>query len=506
MNHLLILPVLIPLLAGAFLVVVFVAPLALQRLISLVSTALLVLIALLLFRQVMVGNHVLYTLGNWSPPFGILLVADRLSVLMLLITSALAVFCAMYAGRGDDRKGAHFHALLQFQLAGINGAFLTGDLFNLFVCFEILLIASYALLLHGGGVARCRASLHYVILNLVGSAMFIIGVGILYGVTGTLNMADLAVRVANAPAGDQPLLTAASLLLLVVFGVKAALLPLLFWLPRAYTAASAPVAALFAIMTKVGIYAMLRVFSLIFGLETGLVSTTAWQWLWPLALATLALGGIGVLGATNLRNLTAYMVIVSTGTLLATLALGTREAIGAGLFYLVHSTLMTATFFLLADLIARQRGVAADHMVVAAAMKDHRILGSVYFIGAIAFAGLPPFSGFISKVWILQVAGETGNQTWLWPILLVAGFMILIALSRAGSKFFWRQSGARPHQWRADPARLGVVIAMVLGSAALSMAATPVMTFMLDTADAISAPQHYVEAVEAVALRAMGGL
>ncbi|MCH4562541.1 monovalent cation/H+ antiporter subunit D [Halomonas sp. EGI 63088] len=504
MNHLLILPVLIPLLAGAFLVIAFAVPLALQRLISLLSTALLVLIAWLLFEQVMAGNHVLYTLGNWSPPFGILLVADRLSVLMLLITAVLAAFCVLYAGRGDDTRGAHFHALLQFQLAGINGAFLTGDLFNLFVCFEILLIASYALLLHGGGIARCRASLHYVILNLVGSAMFIIGVGILYGVTGTLNMADLAVRVANAPAEDLPLLTAASLLLLVVFGIKAALLPLLFWLPRAYTAASAPVAALFAIMTKVGVYAMLRVFSLIFGLETGLVGTIAWQWLWPLALATLALGGIGVLGAINLRNLTAYMVIVSVGTLLATLALGSRDALAAGLFYLIHSTLMTAAFFLLADLIARQRGAAADHMVIAAAMAHKRTLGIVYFVGAIALAGLPPFSGFVSKVWILQVAGGTDRQAWLWALLLIAAFMILIALSRAGSKFFWRQSGEPPLRLRVDPARLGVVITMLLGSVMLSVAATPVMSLMLDTADAVLSPGAYVEAVEAAA-RQTGG-
>jgi len=504
-THLPILPVLIPLLTGAALIVFYDASLRLQRFFSVLSGLLLVLVAGLLFRDVVATDYVLYVLGDWQPPFGILLVADRLTVLMLLVTSVLSVCCALYAARGDDRTGAHFHALFQFQLAGINGAFLTGDLFNLFVFFEVLLIASYALLLHGGGVARSRAGLHYVILNLIGSAFFIVGVGILYGVTGTLNMADLAVRIASAPAADQPLLTAASLLLLVVFGVKAALLPLLFWLPRAYTAASAPVAALFAIMTKVGIYAILRVFSLVFALDTPLGETAAWQWLWPLSLATLVLGGIGALGAASLRGITAYMVIVSVGTLLATLSLASVDAVSAGLFYLVHSTLLTAAFFLFADLIARQRGEALDHLVVTAAMKNRRTLGILFFFGAIAFAGLPPFSGFISKVWILQVAGGTTSQTWLWAILLTVGFLVLITLSRAGSKFFWRQADQRPHNFRADPVRMGVVTVMLLGSVLLAVAAAPVMDYMEATATAILSPLDYVRAVEQIPGSALGG-
>lgn len=495
MTHLPVLPILVPLIAGALLVLLYDLPLWFQRLVSIASTLTLLGLALALGAEVRETGHLVYALGSWAPPFGIVLVPDRLSVLMLTLTAALALFAIIYASRDDDKAGAHFHALFQFQLMGLNGAFLTGDLFNLFVFFEVLLIASYALLLHGGGPARSRAGLHYVILNLIGSALFIIAVGILYGVTGTLNMADLAVRISEAPPADLPLIQAASLVFLVVFGVKAALLPLLFWLPRAYTVAAAPVAALFAIMTKVGVYAMLRVFSLVFAFDMALTDTLAWQWLWPLALATLALGGIGVLGATSLRNMTAYMVIVSAGTLMATLALGSTQAIGAGLFYLVHSTLMTAAFFLFADLIARQRGEAGDYMVVTSAMKDRRTLGILFFFGATAFAGLPPFSGFVSKVWILESSLAANGSGSLWPILLGAGLLMLIALSRAGSKFFWRQSGERPHELRADRIRFAVVCAMLLTSVALSVMAQPLMDYLIATAESLQDPGRYVETV-----------
>lgn len=287
MSHWLILPILLPLFAGSLLLL----PLAerWQRGLSLLAALALIPLSLLLIRTAASGDLSVYALGNWAAPFGIVLMLDRLAALMLLATAVLGSAALIYALRGDDRLGKHFHALFQFQLLGINGAFLTGDLFNLFVFFEILLIASYALLLHGGGAERVRSGLHYVILNLVGSAFFLIAVGTLYGLTGTLNMADMAQKIAMADAERAPLLAAAGLLLLVVFALKAALLPLYFWLPRAYAAASAPVAALFAIMTKVGIYSILRVYTLVFGDAAGELANLAQAWLWPLALATLGL-------------------------------------------------------------------------------------------------------------------------------------------------------------------------------------------------------------------------
>ncbi|HCP05301.1 MAG TPA: monovalent cation/H+ antiporter subunit D, partial [Pseudomonas sp.] len=256
MSHLPILPVLVPMFAGALLLVLG-ASMDTKRALSLLATFLQIPLAAMLVVEAGQGIGV-YDLGNWMPPFGIVLVVDRLSALLLLVTAILAAAAIIYAVRGDDAAGRNFHPLFQFQLMGINGAFLTGDLFNLFVFFEVLLISSYALLLHGAGSARVRSGLHYLLLNLTGSALFLIAVGTLYGVTGTLNMADMALRVRELDPADAPLVGAAGMLLLVVFGLKTAVFPLYFWLPRAYAAAGAPVAALFAIMTKVGLYSILR--------------------------------------------------------------------------------------------------------------------------------------------------------------------------------------------------------------------------------------------------------
>src|SRR5690606_2213561 len=233
-----------------------------------------------------------YRLGDWPAPFGIVLVLDRLSALMLVLTAAVALFSLLHAVQGQDRAGPLYHPLFQLQLVGLNGAFLTGDLFNLFVFFEILLIASYCLLVHGSTAPRLRAGVHYVVLNLAGSSLFLIAVGTLYGVTGTLNMADMAQKVALLGAPDAALVRSAALLLLVVFALKAALVPLYFWLPAAYSAASAPVAALFAIMTKVGVYSIVRVYTLIFGSGGGVAAEVATPWLLPLALLTVVLGMI----------------------------------------------------------------------------------------------------------------------------------------------------------------------------------------------------------------------
>jgi multicomponent K+:H+ antiporter subunit D len=497
MNHLVIMPIVIPLLTGAFLLVMYGYNIGRQRSLSIGSTVLLVALAVWAVMQAGVSDYTLYRLGNWQPPFGIVLVLDRLSAIMLLLTALLSLFCVLYASRGADRAGSHYHALLQFQLMGINGAFLTGDLFNLFVFFEVLLIASYALLLHGGGRARSRAGLHYVIINLAGSALFLLALGILYGLTGTLNMADLARVIASAPEADLPLLKAAALLLMVVFGIKGALLPLLFWLPRAYSAASAPVAALFAIMTKVGFYAMVRVFLVVFGLNAGApANDTVIAWLWPMALITLALGGIGVLGAASLRTLTAYMVIVSVGILLATVSLNDSYALAASLYYLLHSTCMTAAFFLLADLIGRYRENGYDRFSVISPLAHRWVLGSLFLMAAVSMASLPPFSGFISKAWILQSSSGLLGYLWLWGAILVSGLFIIAALSRAGSGWFWRPGERTIEQTPPlDRARTATVGLMVAISLALALFAQPVMNYLEAAADLIYHPAGYVDAV-----------
>lgn len=495
MNHALILPILLPLFAGCLLLITHRLGMPFKRTLSLLATlaSLPVTIGLLLLADG--GQLHVYALGNWQPPFGIVLLLDRLSALMLVVTSVLACGAILYAIRGDDQRGQNFHALFQFQLLGINGAFLTGDLFNLFVFFEILLISSYALLLHGHGPKRVQAGIHYVVLNLLGSSLFLIGVSMLYGLTGTLNMADLAARVAAADPSDAPLIAAAGYLLLVVFGLKGAVLPLYFWLPRAYASATAPVAALFAIMTKLGLYAIVRVFVLVFGSEAGELEGMAQFWLWPLAMLTLAGGVLGALASRNLQVLLSYLVVVSVGTLLAGVALGTAEGISAALYYLIHSTFVAGGLFLLADLIARQRGESGTDLVSAPALRQPLLLGALFFLAAISVAGLPPFSGFLGKVMLLRAVPPGDEAALLWPVVLVGGLGMLIALSRAGSMVFWRSSEAATVGSQAEPVRLLATALLLSASLLLVVFGQPVQAYVQATASQLLELGPYLQII-----------
>lgn len=495
MNNLLLLPILLPLICGAVLMTVSRTPSSWVRLFSTGSVLLILLSALYLLAQAHSGQIQVYTLGNWSAPFGIVLVLDRLSALMLAVTAVLAVFVTLYAVRGDDQRGGYFHALLQFQLAGINGAFLTGDLFNLFVFFEILLIASYALLLHGLGAARIRSALHYVILNLVGSSFFLVSAGLFYGISGTLNMADLAYFISQAEGDQLFLLEAAGALLMLVFGLKAAFFPLYFWLPRAYASATAPVAALFAIMTKVGLYAILRFSTLVFGAEAGEASGLGTGVLWVLALSTIVLAVLGAFAANSLTSLLAYLVLVSVGTLLAGIAVGTEAAISAALYYLVHSTWIIAGLFLLADLIAKQRGELGSALKVGPRLLNPNLLGISFFLAAIAVAGLPPFSGFFGKVLLLKsVSGTTAWQ--LWAVVLVSGLIGVIGLSRAGSLLFWRHHNTANDAVPLDKAAFIITAFLLLSSPLLVVFAQPVISFTEAAAAQILDVPSYLHAMQ----------
>jgi len=492
-QHLLALPIVLPM-SAALLLLLLAGRCSdtQQRLLSVAFTTLLMLVNLALLSRASSGEVAFYALGNWQAPFGITLMLDRLSALMLTLTSVLAVGCVLFACSGDDARGSHFHALFQLQLMGLDGAFLTGDLFNLFVFFEILLLASYALLMHGGGKARIGAGLHYVVLNMTGSALFLIALGVLYGATGTLNMADMARRIA-ALSGDQAaLVTAGGLLLSVVFSLKAALLPLYFWLPHAYAAAPAPVAALFAIMTKVGLYAILRVQTLVFAGSAAAPAIAAWLW-WS-GLATLALATVGVLAARDLRTLIAYLVLVSVGTLLASTALQTPATTAALLYYLPHTTLICAALFLIAELIGRQRGKAGTRLVRGRRLHQRVLLGMLFLVAAVAVAGLPPLAGALSKLLLLQaVAGSA--RAWFWPLLLLAGLGVLVALSRAGSVLFWASYRGEVAAGRVARAQLGGVLWILASAPLLVLFGGPVSAFTEATALQLAQPQAVVAAL-----------
>jgi multicomponent K+:H+ antiporter subunit D len=502
MNHLAIAPVLAPFIAGALLLALRDLPMPLRRWLALLAVLAQVAIAVALLAAVAGGDILVYRLGDWPAPWGIVLVADRLAAWMVLITTLLALFALIHASDGTDRRGRHFHVLFQLQLFGLAGAFLNGDQFNLFVFFEILLIASYGLMLHGGGAERTRAGLHYVVLNLLGSTVFLFAAGLIYASLGSLNMADLAAKAAALPAANLGLARAGGLLLLAVFALKAALLPLHLWLPAAYAGTAAPVAALFAIMTKVGAYAILRADTLLFGAGSGALAGLFEPWLLPLALATLGAGTLGALAAERLGRLAAYLVVASVGTLLIAFAFG-PAGIAAGLYYLPHSTFAAALLFLLAEAVKRRRPVHGDSFKPDADMPRHALWGGLFFAAAIVAAGLPPLSGFVGKFLILRAA--TG-QPWVWLAILLAALAGLVALARAGSWLFFNAKSAdpalapamapsaadEPHSAARELVAIGGLLGLVL---ALTLAAGPAVEFTRATAGQLADPAAYIAAV-----------
>ncbi|MFH1494723.1 MAG: monovalent cation/H+ antiporter subunit D [Pseudomonadota bacterium] len=497
-SHLVIAPVLLPFLTGVVLLALRDLPMPARRWIALTATLGQIVLATLLLFAVKSGDILVYALGDWAAPWGIVLVADRLAAWMVLTTALLALFALLYASGGVDRNGRHFHVLFQMQLFGLCGAFLTGDLFNLFVFFEILLIASYGLLLHGGGAQRARSGMHYVVLNLLGSTLFLFAAGLFYGVLGTLNFADLAVRIASTPPENLGLVRAAGLMLLGVFALKAALLPLHLWLPAAYASAAAPVAALFAIMTKVGAYAILRTQTLLFGPEAGLLADLFQPWLLPAALATLAFGMLGALAATQLSRQAAYLVVASVGTLLTAFGLGSNEGIAAGLYYLPHSTFAAAALFLLGDAIARRRGENTDHLRPAEDIPRAGLWGGLFFISAVLLAGLPPLSGFIGKFLILRAALAHPALPWIWGIVLLTALFALIALARSGSLLFFR-SQPNPASDIGTVAPTSLELVPIIGLIALALGLTVwaglASDFTRAAATQLLQPEAYIAAV-----------
>lgn len=476
-DPLLVAPVVVPLVAGALLLVGARASPRAQAAASVLATLAFAAVAAALLAKASDGEVRTYLVGNWPAPFGIAFALDRLSALMLALLAVLALASLAHALAHWHARGPHFHALFQFQLMGLAGAFLTADLFNLFVFFEVLLIASYGLLLHAADGARTRAALHYVAVNLTGSALFLVAVGVLYGLTGTLNLADLALRVARLPPEDAALARSAGGILLVVFGVKAAALPLGLWLPRTYSAAAAPVAALFAILTKVGVYAILRVHTLVFGSQAWEPGGLAASWLGPVGLATLALGALGMLASRTVAGLAAYSVGASAGTLLAAFAYGGPTGAGALLFYLANSTLAAAMLFLLSESAGSPRVARA---------------GALFLVACLATTGLPPLAGFVAKVQLLA-AVEGPARAAFWAFLLASSFAMVVACARHGSRIFWRGEAAPATPGRAMPLLPAAFIAMAIVS--LAVGAAPAQRYLAATGKQLAEPGPYIERI-----------
>ena len=539
MPHLIVVPILLPMVTAAVMLLLGDTRRPLKAIINVLSCVLGVgvAIALIYWVQRLGGPQAVgvYLPGNWPVPYGIVLVVDRLSAMMLLLTSVLGLGGVLYASARWHKAGVHFHPLFQLQLMGLYGAFLTADLFNLFVFFEIMLTASYGLLLHGSGWARVRSGLHYIAMNLMASSMFLIGVAMLYGVTGTLNLADMAIMVPAIPENDRGLLHAGAAILAIAFLVKAAAWPLNFWLPMAYSSAAAPVAALFAIMTKLGVYAILRVWTLLFPQDAGVSALFGGPVLVGLGLATLTFGIIGVIASQHLNRMVAFCAIVSSGTLLAALGFGQPAVTGGALYYTLGSTLAVSAFFLLTELIDRTREVEDNPIYVSevepddsfaypvdlAPVRDVNLdddevalfgraipaamafLGLAFVVCALTIAGLPPMAGFVGKVVMLSALlnpGGFGEQApvslaaWaLLALLVVGGLLTTIAMSRAGVRYFWAPQGRAVPRLRIIETVPIAMLLLLIG--ALVWQADAVLRYANATARSLHDPREYIGSV-----------
>ncbi len=493
MTHWIIAPVVLPALLAAIMVIAMRRELMLQRIVSVAGILALNAIAAALLWSATTHGPEAYFLGNWPAPFGIALVLDRLSALMVLLLTGLALPISLYAiGSGWDAKGAHFHPLLQFLLMGIAGAFLTGDAFNLFVFFEVLLIASYGLMIHAGGQARTRAGIQYIAFNLVGSSLFLIALATVYAVTGTLNMADLAVKLPSLPPGDTALIRVAAILLILVFAIKGALVPLQFWLPGTYANAPGVVAAMFAVMTKVGAYATLRFGTLVFPTTLPATGPLIADLLLPAALVTLGIGAIGILGATTLPRLVALGAIASMGSAFIAIAGFTPATTSAALYYILHSTLATAALFLIADLVTRRRSNA--DLTAQAPIAQSGLIAALFMAGAVALAGMPPLSGFIGKLLILQAWRDQAPL--IWTVILLSSFLMILGFARAGSALFWKPHATAddPADHAPEPLALVAVLALLAALVALTVFAGPITHWLDTTAASLYDPAAYIAA------------
>lgn len=482
-NHIITIPILLPLLAAGIMFFLQDRHYSIKAALSLVIVAIIIGADWFLMRET-IGAARIYNLGDWPAPFGIVLVADRLSTIMLLLTGLLALCALFFSAARWDRAGPRFHMIFMLLLMGLNGAFLTGDLFNLFVFFEVLLAASYGLALHGYGTARVRASLHYIAINLFASSLFLIGAALVYGTLGTLNLAHIGALSATISAADRPLFEGGLAILGIAFLIKVGMWPLGFWLTPTYSAACAPVASLFAIMSKVGIYALLRLSALLADPGTDEITGFFSNWLFAGGVATLIYGSFLTLSARNLVTIACACVFISSGAALCSIAIGSPRVLSGGLYYMINSTIAIAAFFLLIELLNRFRGVnrpllpepvftdeyqdpfidghideSQSLVIIPAALA---LLSGGFLICAILLAGMPPLAGFIGKFAMMAGAvtekGMASQTAWVFILVLTFSSLAgIIAIVRSGIEALWV-----PHDNPPPPVALVEFIAIAL--------------------------------------------
>jgi multicomponent Na+:H+ antiporter subunit D len=485
----LLLPILVPLATAIVLLLLPHRP-ALSRAVAFAGAVGLLLAAIALFARVSGDGIQAVQIGGWAPPFGITLVADLFSAVLVVMVGVIGVVVTAHAFSGVDprREALRYHALVHVLLTGVSGAFLTGDIFNLYVWFEVLLIASFVLM----GLYRTRAQLHaafiYVALNLLASAILLTAIGLLYGQAGTLNLADLA-RV--WPERRTPALDAAlAALFMSAFGIKAGLFPLFFWLPASYPTLPAAVGALFAgLLTKVGVYALVRVFTLLF--PQG--SSWAYTVLLVLSAATMVVGMVGALAQRDLRGVLSFNLIGHIGLTTLGLGLGTAAAVAGSILYLLHHMLVITNLFLVSGVFLRLRR-STDFAVLGGMYDRHRLAAALAVVPIFSLAGVPPLSGFIAKLAIVAAA-FAAHQYLVGAITLVVSLLTLLSMGR-----LWDDSFAKPATPPADraavtPAMLAPVALLTVLTLAFSVLAAPLLDVSTRAAEQLFDAPAYGRAV-----------
>ncbi|AOK92533.1 Na+/H+ antiporter subunit D [Paenibacillus polymyxa] len=488
MSNLLALPILIPL-CTAVILIFLKEKILLQRFISTVSAILNIMIALVLIYRVHSEGIQTLQMGGWVPPYGIVFVGDMFAALLVLTASVVSLGILLYSFRniGAERERFYYYTFFHFLLVGVYGSFLTGDMFNLFVFFEVMLISSYALISLGGTKLQLRETSKYLLINIVSSTLFVAAVAYLYAAVGTLNMAHLSQRVAEAGQGG--VLNVIAVLFLIVFALKAGLF-LFFWLPGSYSAPPSAIRALFgALLTKVGLYAIIRTFTLIFVNDPGLTHT----WIAWLAAATMILGGLGAVAYNDIPRIFNYNVIISVGFVAFGLAAATPDALNGAVFYLLHDMLAKGLMFILGGIIITAAGT--DQLKdMGGLIKRYPLIGWMFFILALALVGIPPLSGFAGKVLITRGGLDAGMLT-LSLIGLGSSFLVLYSLIKVFKLAFW---GNEP-EGDLPKIRLKSVNAVAAGLLVLvilmGIGADWVYSYVAQAGDVLAHPALYIEAV-----------
>ncbi|PLS15681.1 Na+/H+ antiporter subunit D [Bacillus sp. M6-12] len=490
MNNIVFLPVLLPLITGVVLIF-FAKKTGIQKGISLLSSLCGVAAALFLVQYISKTGIQALQVGSWKAPFGIVIVADMLAALLVLTTSLVGTAVLLYSfrGIGQEREKFYFYSIFQFLLVGVNGAFLTGDIFNLFVFFEVMLMASYVLLVLGGTKAQLQESLKYILVNVISSALFVITVAYLYSIVGTLNMADIGRRISEA--GQPGILTVIAVLFLVVFGLKGAIFPLFYWLPGSYYAAPIPVLALFgALLTKVGIYSILRTYTLMFPHKQGYTH----ELLAILAILTIIVGVIGAIAYWDIKKIIIYNIVIAVGVIAFGISLMNQDGLSGSLFYLIHDMIIKAALFLLVGIMMKITGTSSLREM-GGLIRIYPVLGWTFFLAAISLAGIPPFSGFAGKLLILQGAAEKGAFIGM-AVVLVSSLLVLYSIIRIFIYGFWgKEKTYSPPSHIHVTKLLTPAILLVAVSILYGIGTEFVYPFIIQGTEPLLDPQIYIDAV-----------